>query len=78
MFDFSDQIAAASASADPPEVDCADDVKATHDHDYHVASLDTDLDQLKAAREQIEVLETKIAILAGETLVSRNFVKMQT
>ena len=47
-------------------LDCADDVEATHDHDYHVTSLDTDLDQLKAAREQIEMLEAKIAILAGE------------
>ena len=61
MFAFSDQITAASASPDPSEVECADDLK-----DYHVASLDTDLDQLKAVREQIELMDAKIAVLAGE------------
>jgi len=66
LFAFSDHIAAASASTDPPEVDCADDLKVIHNHNYHVACIDTHLDQLKATRVQIELLEAKIVVLAGE------------
>lgn len=67
MFVFSNKItAAACASAvrtDLPEVHGPDDQKVTHDHDYHVPCTDSDLDQLKAAREHIELLDAKIAVL---------------